>query len=201
MQGKIIIKTYITYSVGKTSLLNQFVKKQFTMQYKSTIGADFLTKEVNIDGTTIQLQLWDTAGAERFNSMGPSFYRNSDCCILVYDITDSKSFESIENWRKEFLMQLNPKNPETYPFVLLGNKCDKINERKTAESKIKQYYSIKNMPYFETSAKNATNVEKAFEEVGRMALKRYGKEKDIIFIPGSIDLKKTSQQTQQKNCC
>ena len=55
MQGKIIIKTYITYSVGKTSLLNQFVKKQFTMQYKSTIGADFLTKEVNIDGTTIQL--------------------------------------------------------------------------------------------------------------------------------------------------
>ena len=101
---KISFKSHIIYSVGKTSLLNQFVKNQFSMQYKSTIGADFLTKECNIDGTIIQLQIWDTAGAERFNSMGPSFYRNSDCCILVYDVTDSKLFDSIENWRKEFLM-------------------------------------------------------------------------------------------------
>ena len=171
------------------------------MQYKSTIGADFLTKEINIDGTMIQLQIWDTAGAERFNSMGPSFYRNSDCCVLVYDITDSKSFESIENWRKEFLNQLNPKNPETYPFVLLGNKCDKIDERKTEVSKIKQYYEIKNMPHYETSAKNAINVEKAFEEVGRLALKRNAKEEDIVYIPNTIELKNTNQRTQQKNCC
>ena len=171
------------------------------MQYKSTIGADFLTKEVSIDGTIIQLQIWDTAGAERFNSMGPSFYRNSDCCILVYDITDIKSFESIEIWRKEFLNQLNPKNPETYPFVLLGNKCDKIDERKIGELKIKQYSEINNMPYFETSAKNGINVGKAFEEVGKLALKRNVKEEDILFIPNKIELKNTHQRTQQKNCC
>ena len=133
--------------------------------------------------------------------MRPSFYRNSDRCILVFDITGSKSFESIENWRKEFLNQLNPKNPETYPFILLGNKCDKIDERKSEISKIKQYCENKNMPYYETSAKNAINVEKAFEEVGRLALKRFDKEKDIVFIPDKIELKNTNRRTQQKNCC
>ena len=142
MQGKPILIFNILLkfqknSVGKTSLLNQFVKKQFSMQYKSTIGADFLTKEVNVDGTVIQLQLWDTAGAERFNSMGTSFYRNSECCILVFDLSDLKSFESIETWRNEFLNQLNPKDPDTYPFVLLGNKCDKIVIKKFKNQKSK----------------------------------------------------------------
>ena len=170
------------------------------MQYKSTIGADFLSKEVNIDGTLIQLQMWDTAGAERFNSMGPSFYRNSECCALVFDLTDPKSFEAVENWRVEFLNQLNPKDPDTYPFVLLGNKCDKVGDRKVQEAKIKQFCEAKgNIPYFETSAKDSTNVDKAFEEVGRLALKRSNTD-DIIFIP-KVELKINKQQTQQKNCC
>ena len=99
------------------------------MQYKSTIGADFLTKEVNVDGSVVQLQLWDTAGAEKFHSMGASFYRNSECCALVCDLTDPKSFEAIESWRTEFLNQLNPKDPDTFPFVLLGNKCDKAMQK------------------------------------------------------------------------
>ena len=171
------------------------------MQYKSTIGADFLTKEVNIDGTIIQLQLWDTAGAERFNSMGPSFYRNSECCALVCDLTDEKSFESVENWRVEFLNQLNPKDPDNYPFVLLGNKCDKKEEKKVQEIKIKKYCELKNMPYFETSAKSSQNVESAFEEVGRLALKRNIKEEDTLFYPERVVLKTTEQGTKEKNCC
>ena len=189
-------------SVGKTSLLNQFVKKQFSMQYKSTIGADFLTKEVNVDGTIIQLQLWDTAGAERFNSMGPSFYRNSECCILVFDLTDQKSFESIENWKNEFLNQLNPKEPDTFPFVLLGNKSDKTSDKKVQESKIKQYCELRGkIPYFETSAKDSTNVEAAFQEVAKLAFKRNYKEGDIVFIPDRVELKNISNRTQQNNCC
>ena len=171
------------------------------MQYKSTIGADFLSKEINIDGTIIQLQIWDTAGAERFNSMGPSFYRNSECCVLVCDLTDIKSFESIENWRAEFLNQLSPKEPETFPFVLLGNKSDKTAERKVQESQIKQYCEIKNLPFYETSAKENINVEEAFKEVARRAYQRNLKENDILFIPERIDLQKTNQRTQPKNCC
>lgn len=150
------------------------------MQYKSTIGADFLTKEVRCEDSTVQLQLWDTAGAEKFHSMGVSFYRNSECCALVCDLTDPKSFEAIETWRTEFLNQLNPKDPDTFPFVLLGNKCDKVTERKVADSKIKQYCEThNNMPYFETSAKDNTNVEQAFEEVAKLAFKRNSKEDEM----------------------
>ena len=167
------------------------------MQYTSTIGTDFLTKKVKVDGNIVRLQLWDIAGAGKF----ASFYRNSKCCGLVCDLTDPKSFEAIESWRTEFLHRLNPKDPDTFPFVLLGNKCDKVAERKVQAPKIKQYCETKsNMPYFETSAKDNTNVEAAFEEMAKLAFKRISKE-DEIFIPNTFELKEINQQTQQKNCC
>jgi len=62
--------------------------------------------------------------------MGAAFYRNAECCALVFDITELKTFDNVDNWRTEFLTQLNPKDPENFPFVLIGNKCDKENERK-----------------------------------------------------------------------
>jgi len=81
--------------------------------------------------------------------MGASFYRNSECCALVCDLIAPKSFEAIESWRNEFLNQLKPKDPDTFPFVLLGNKCDKAAERKVQALKIKQYCETKsNIPYF-----------------------------------------------------
>ena len=102
--------------------------------------------------------------------MGASFYRNAECCVLVCDLTDAKSFETIDTWRQEFLTQLAPKDPDNFPFVLLGNKCDKEGDRKVAETKIKQYCDVKNhMPYFETSAKDNTNVDKAFEEIAAVS--------------------------------
>lgn len=75
-------------NVGKTSLLQQFVNKQFSMSYKATVGADFLSKEVSVDGETATLQIWDTAGQERFKSIGGAFYKGSDCCVIVFDVTD-----------------------------------------------------------------------------------------------------------------
>ena len=174
-----------------------YVRKQFLPQYTSTVGLEFLTKEVNIEENVIKLQIWDTVGSEKYNS----FYRNTECCVLVFDLTEPKSFESIEGWRTTFLNQLNPKDPGTFPFVLLGNKCDKQSERKVAAEKIKQYCENKsNITYFETSAKDNTNVEAAFEEVAKLAFKRNSKE-DEIFIPNRVELKATNQQTQQKNCC
>lgn len=74
--------------------------------------------------------MWDTAGQEKFHSMGAAFYRNAECCVLVFDITEPKTFETIETWRAEFLNQLSPKDPDNFPFVLLGNKSDKESERK-----------------------------------------------------------------------
>jgi Ras-related protein Rab-7A len=70
------------------------------------------------------MQLWDTAGQERFQSLGVAFYRGADCCVLVYDVNNSKSFDALDSWRDEFLIQASPRDPDTFPFVVLGNKID-----------------------------------------------------------------------------
>lgn len=109
--------------------MNQYVNKKFSAQYKATIGADFLTKEVEVDDRVVTmqvcgiiaplqfpwqtvsatwfLQIWDTAGQERFQSLGVAFYRGADCCVLVYDVNSQKTFDNLENWRDEFLSQVS----------------------------------------------------------------------------------------------
>ncbi|KAK6143469.1 hypothetical protein DH2020_023817 [Rehmannia glutinosa] len=114
-----------------------YVNKKFSNQYKATIGADFLTKEVQFEDRLFTLQIWDTAGQERFQSLGVAFYRGADCCVLVYDVNVMKSFDNLNNWREEFLIQLkkwkttneteislqaSPSDPENFPFVVIGNK-------------------------------------------------------------------------------
>ena len=73
------------------------------------------------------LQIWDTAGQERFQSLGVAFYRGADCCVLVFDVTAPNSFKTLDSWRDEFLIQASPRDPENFPFVVLGNKVDLEN--------------------------------------------------------------------------
>lgn len=109
--------------VGKTSIMNQYITSKFSNSYKATIGADFLTKDIEIDQKEVSLQVWDTAGQERFQSLGVAFYRGSDCCALVFDVCNIKSFENIETWREEFLLQVGSNSDSSlFPFVLIGNK-------------------------------------------------------------------------------
>jgi len=158
--------------VGKTSLMNQYVNKKFSASYKATIGADFLTKEVLVDDRLVTMQLWDTAGQERFQSLGVAFYRGADCCVLVYDVNNSKSFETLDSWRDEFLIQASPMDPENFPFVVIGNKIDVEESKRMIPTKRAQAFcqSKGGIPYFETSAKEAINVEAAFEVIARQAL-------------------------------
>ena len=160
--------------VGKTSLMQQFVNNKFSHQYKATIGADFLTKEMLIEDKNVTIQLWDTAGQERFQSLGVAFYRGADCCVLVYDVTNSKSFDNLSSWKDEFLIQANVKNPDNFPFVILGNKID-LEENKraiTTKKALSLCESLGNIPYFETSAKENVNIEVAFDIVARNALQQ-----------------------------
>ena len=115
--------------------MSRYSTGKFTGQYKATIGADFLSKEVVIvDPTTgeqriVMLQIWDTAGQERFQSLGVGFYRGADACVLVYDITDPHSFDNLDHWRTEFLEQVGGGLSDAatnFPFVVLGNKIDKV---------------------------------------------------------------------------
>jgi len=120
------------YSVGKTSLMQQYIQSNFSSQYKATIGAEFLSKEIIIGDKIVSMQIWDTAGQEKYQSVQGVFYRGSDGCILVYDITSIDSFQSLKRWKEEFINQSNTTNTETFPFVLLGNKSDLASERKVS---------------------------------------------------------------------
>ncbi|CAF4782324.1 ras-related protein Rab-7a [Pieris napi] len=169
---KVLLKVIILgdSGVGKTSLMNQFVNKKFSNQYKATIGADFLTKEVIVDDRIVTMQIWDTAGQERFQSLGVAFYRGADCCVLVFDVTAPNTFKSLESWRDEFLIQASPRDPDHFPFVILGNKVD-LDNRAVSAKRAQQWCQSKNdIPYFETSAKEAVNVELAFQTIARNAL-------------------------------
>ncbi|KAL5703554.1 hypothetical protein ACHQM5_022088 [Ranunculus cassubicifolius] len=176
--------------VGKTSLMNQYVHNKFSQQYKATIGADFVTKEIQLEDRLVTLQIWDTAGQERFQSLGVAFYRGADCCVLVYDVNVLKSFDTLDNWHDEFLKQANPVDPDSFPFILLGNKVDIDggNSRVVSEKKAKEWcLSRGNIPYFETSAKEAYNVDSAFQCVAKSALANEH-DQDIYFqsIPEAV---------------
>ncbi|KAB1210444.1 Ras-related protein Rab7 [Morella rubra] len=150
-----------------------YVYKKFSQQYKATIGADFVTKELQIDDKQVTLQIWDTAGQERFQSLGSAFYRGSECCVLVYDVNVLKSFEALNTWRDEFLKQADPAAPDNFPFILLGNKIDVDggSNRVVSEKRAEDWCASKgNIPYFETSAKEGYHVDEAFLSVARTAL-------------------------------
>merc|ERR1712199_64700 len=188
--------------VGKTSLMHQYVSKKFSNQYKATIGADFLTKEVQVDDRLVTMQIWDTAGQERFQSLGVAFYRGADCCVLVYDVNTPKTFENLDNWRDEFLIQASPKDPDNFPFVVLGNKIDVDggNSRVVSEKKAKAWCSSKGgIPYFETSAKEDVNIDSAFQCIAKNALKNEVEEE--IYIPDTIDVNTKAAAKTSSGCC
>jgi len=187
--------------VGKTSLMNQYVHKRFSNQYKATIGADFLTKEVVIDDKLVTLQVWDTAGQERFQSLGVAFYRGADACVLVYDMTDSKSFDNLASWMDEFLVHAGPSNPDTFPFAVLGNKADLAAKRQVTSAKASAWCQSKgDVPHFETSAKESVNVDQAFQTIAQNALAQQASVQAQPIIPNTIKVTDDAPK-QKEGCC
>ncbi|XP_015522532.1 ras-related protein Rab-7a [Neodiprion pinetum] len=187
--------------VGKTSLMNQYVNKKFSNQYKATIGADFLTKEVMVDGRIVTMQIWDTAGQERFQSLGVAFYRGADCCVLVFDVAAPNTFKSLDSWRDEFLIQASPTDPDNFPFVVLGNKVD-LETKAVAGKRAQQWCESKNnIPYFETSAKEAINVEQAFQTIAKNALAQENEVELYNEFPPQIRLTDDTKNNGKGDSC
>jgi len=201
---KVLLKVIILgdSGVGKTSLINQYVNKKFSGQYKATIGADFSTKEVSIDDRVVTMQIWDTAGQERFQSLGVAFYRGADCCVLVFDVSVPQSFKSLESWRDEFLVQASPRDPENFPFVVLGNKIDLENHAINSKRAMHWCQSKNNIPYFETSAKEAINVEQAFQTIAKNALAQESEVELYNDFPDNIKLSPENRNSDNNtdNC-
>jgi len=144
--------------VGKSCLLLRFADHTYTESYISTIGVDFKIRTIDLDGKTIKLQIWDTAGQERFRTITSSYYRGAHGIIVVYDITDAESFKNVKQW----LSEIERYASEHVNKLLVGNKCDLVQKRQVETEKAKQTADSLGIPFLETSAKNATNVEKAF---------------------------------------
>ena len=197
--------------VGKTTLLQQYLNGKASGQSKPTIGADFSKREIMIDNTVVTLQIWDTAGQEKFQSLGYAFYRGADCCALCYDLTNTTSFENLARWKNGFIENAGPTDPASFPFVLLGNKLDQEATKREVPTAKGQAWAKDNndMMFYETSALEGTSVEAAFMQMAKQALKREAE--NSINMPTTLGdagatLKldtKTSKrgQTETKSSC
>eukprot|EP01087_Luapelamoeba_hula_P008261 TRINITY_DN205_c0_g1_i1.p1 TRINITY_DN205_c0_g1~~TRINITY_DN205_c0_g1_i1.p1 ORF type:complete len:244 (-),score=50.90 TRINITY_DN205_c0_g1_i1:74-706(-) len=149
--------------VGKSCLLLRFSDDIFTESFISTIGVDFKIRTIDVDGKRFKLQIWDTAGQERFRTITSSYYRGAHGIIVVYDITDAKTFESITKWLEEIDAFAGP----TVLKLLVGNKCDRESERAITAQKGSELAGSLGIPFIETSAKTTINVEEAFLRLTR----------------------------------
>ncbi|XP_043983039.1 ras-related protein Rab-9B [Gambusia affinis] len=185
--------------VGKSSLMNRYVTDRFDSQSFHTIGVEFLNRDLEVDGRPVTLQIWDTAGQERFKSLRTPFYRGADCCLLTFAVNDLQSFLNLSCWKKEFMFYSDIKEPESFPFVVLGNKVD-MEQREVGEDEARAWCEENGCcPYFETSAKDDTNVTAAFEAAVRVVL---AAEDQIghALLGSTIDLH-GNRKTSRGSCC
>ncbi len=156
--------------VGKSSILNRYMNKTFEDSYKCTIGVDFLMKSIEINGKTVKLQLWDTAGQEKYKSMVASYYRGANVAFVVFDLTNHESFDSLPLWIENYYRN----GPEQKNIILIGNKKDMIDDRKVTQEEAELFSQTNNMMYFETSAKEGDNIEYVFNYAAEKLLEFYG---------------------------
>jgi small GTP-binding protein len=147
--------------VGKSNLLSRFTRNEFNLESKSTIGVEFATRSVQVDGKTIKSQIWDTAGQERYRAITSAYYRGAVGALLVYDISKKGTFDNVERWLKE----LKDHADANIVIMLVGNKCDLKHLRAVSTEEGSAFSATHSLSFIETSALDATNVESAFRSI------------------------------------
>jgi len=156
--------------VGKSCLLLRFADDTYTESYISTIGVDFKIRTIELETKTVKLQIWDTAGQERFRTITSSYYRGAHGIIVVYDVTDQDTFSNVRQW----LQEIDRYACEGVNKLLVGNKSDLEGKRGVEYNAAKEFADQLGIPFLETSAKNATNVEQAFLTMAKQIKDRMG---------------------------
>jgi Ras-related protein Rab-8A len=149
--------------VGKTCVLFRFSEDAFNATFISTIGIDFKIRTIDLDGKKIKLQIWDTAGQERFRTITTAYYRGAMGIMLVYDITNEKSFDNIKNW----IRNIEEHASQDVEKMILGNKCDMNDRREVTKERGEELAIEYGIKFMETSAKASINVEEAFYTLAR----------------------------------
>jgi Ras-related protein Rab-8A len=181
--------------VGKSSILLRFVEDEFTSSFINTIGIDFRIRTVTVDDKRYKLQIWDTSGHERFRTITVAYFRGANGILLVYDVTNEKSFDDIKNW----VRSIHYHSPRNVNMMLIGNKCDIKNDRVIDTEKGQKLADEYHMPFLETSAKNSINVEDAFISlVTDISQKVVNNSHDFMVAPPAIDI---NFYSKQRRCC
>ena len=180
--------------VGKTSLLLQYTENFFPESHMATIGVEFKSKDITINGKAYKLHIWDTAGQERYKAITKNFYKHAQGIIFVYDVSVRETFLNLKNW-----MQTAKYEERDFKILIVGNKADKENDRQVTLDELIKLAKSKNCQYFETSAKKNINVETIFLSITESIIKDL-KEVDDSNSNLSISLDK-SKSKQHKTCC
>ncbi|KHJ48718.1 Ras family protein [Trichuris suis] len=147
--------------VGKSNLLSRFTRNEFNLESKSTIGVEFATRSICVDGKIVKAQIWDTAGQERYRAITSAYYRGAVGALLVYDIAKHVTYENVERWLKE----LRDHADQNIVIMLVGNKSDLRHLRAVPTDEAKEYAERNCLSFIETSALDSTNVEEAFTNI------------------------------------
>lgn len=147
--------------VGKSNLLSRFTRNEFNLESKSTIGVEFATRSITVDGRRIKAQIWDTAGQERYRAITSAYYRGAVGALLVYDIAKHLTYENTERWVKE----LRDHADDNIVVMLVGNKSDLRHLRAVPTDEAKAFSEKNSLSFIETSALDSTNVEAAFTHI------------------------------------
>ena len=154
--------------VGKTAILKRLIEDSFSEESQSTIGVEFATKTLEVEGKTVKAQIWDTAGQERYRAITSAYYRGAIGALLLYDVTSSLTFQSLTRW----LQELRENADSNIVVMLVGNKSDLQELRAVSTDEGLGFAKSENLLFIETSARDATNVQESFTQLITEIVKR-----------------------------
>ena len=182
--------------VGKSCLLLRFADDMFGDAYVATVGVDFRFRTVRLGKSVVKLQIWDTAGQERYRTITSAYYRGADGIVMVYDVTNEESFKHVNEW----LFEVSRYAAEGTSRLLVGNKCDKVAERLISTEKGQALADSLGIPFIETSAKEATNVEQVFMAMTEELVSKKGAGQ-MGTRGGSVSVSARNATPGKKGCC
>lgn len=156
--------------VGKTSFLSYYSNGSFNLHYLATAGLELITKDEIIDNKTIRIDLWDTAGNEKFHSLTTGFFKNAEGIMVMFDVTTLTSFENVRNWTESIKTHLSLE-ANNIPVIIIGNKID-LKEREIKTEDANKYCRELGFKYFETSAKTGENVDLTVKYLVKEVIKK-----------------------------
>ena len=185
--------------VGKTSLISRYANGIFKDEYIATVGLDFVSKQEIINDKNINVKLWDTAGQERYKALTPSYLRGADGVVLVFDVTNSETFDNLKFWLDSLKNNLGENN-SFLPVVINGNKID-IDDRDISKDDANKFAQENNYKYFETSAKSGVGVDELFREIVNQILENKEKTDEVKEERKSIKINESKGNNQKKKGC